>query len=303
MKTKILIVCALVSLLGVGCSSEHSLVEGNDGQVRFSSGVVSGQTRVGGDNGDQWESGDAIGVYMVDRGTTDIVGEAGNIRYATTSSGKLATFTSDAPIYYPVDAAHKVDFITYHPYKAAVTDYIYPVDVTNQSSLSDIDLLRAAATNDGVGYDKNYGGYVSLKLDHKLAKLRFRTIAADGLSDEDLKKMTVTVRGMATKAVYHIDTDILEAPTDVADILANIHTAGVLYEAIIVPQALVAHQVKVKFALNNELDEVFEYSIPSPVFGQGEIHSYDVQITRTEIRVSASINPWESMGTTQGTAL
>lgn len=306
MTTKNLFALAVsVLLLFASCNQEEPAPEVNDGRVQFASGISGTQTRVGGVDGDQWENGDAIGIYMVGNRGTTVAESAENIQYKTTSTGAAATFMPgdvSKTIYYPVDATQKVDFIAYHPYNPSVDNYVYPVDVTEQGNQSAIDLMRVKADNDESGYDKTQSGYVNLVFDHTLTKVIFNTTPDAGLTVADLADMAVTVKGLHTKADYNIDTDVLGAPDAVAPIAVKTTTAGTLYEAIVVPQSFTAGVVTVEFALNNAKNEVFEYKVPATTFAKTEKHTFNVKVQRTGVEVRGTINPWEPVGAVDGTA-
>lgn len=305
MKTKLLNALAISTILLASCSNDDNTPEINDGRVQFSSDVTGATTRVGGANGDQWEGNESIGIYMVDNGFTTIAEDAENKKYTTGSIGAIATFTSATPIYYPVDATQKVDFIAYHPHNGSVSSYVYPVNVANQSNQSAIDLMRAFADNSTAGYDKTQGAsYVNLVFDHKLAKVIINTTpdTNNGLTTADLANMTLTIKGLNTKADYNIDTDVLGTPNTIAPVVTKTTTAGVLYEAIVVPQSFAANVVTVEFALNNAKNEVFVYEVPATTFAKAEKHTFNVRVQRTGGQFRGAINSWTPIGPVSGTA-
>lgn len=306
MKTKFLSALAITAILLASCSSDDNEIDNtNNGQIRFSSGVSSNQTKVGGSDGDQWEGTERIGIYMVESGGAIVAEGATNVLYTTTSTGSAATFTSTTPIYYPVDATQKVDFIAYHPHDASVSSYVYQVNVASQSNQSAIDLMRTTASNNGSGYDKTQGAnYVNLAFDHKLTKVIINTTpdTDNGLIQADLATMTVTIKGLNTKANYNIATDVLSTPNTVADILIKNTTTGTLYEAIVVPQSFTAGVVTVEFALNNAKSEVFVYEVPATTFAKAEKHTFNVTVQRTGVAIRGTINGWDPVGAVSGTA-
>lgn len=306
MRTKFLSVLAITAILFASCSNDdNNTPEVNDGQVKFASGITSSNLKVGGANGNQWEGNESIGIYMINNRLTTIAENAENIPYTTTSTGAAATFSSSIPIYYPVDATQKVDFIAYHPYSASVSSYIYPVNVANQSNQSAIDLMRAFDDNSTNGYNKTHGtNYINLVFDHKLTKVIINTTpdTNNGLTQADLANMTVTIKGLNTQAGYNIDTDVLGTPNTVAPIATKTTAAGMLYEAIVVPQSFTAGVVTVEFALNNAKNEVFVYEVPATTFAKAEKHTFNVTVQRTGVQVRGTINAWDPIGPVSGTA-
>ncbi len=304
MKTTTLSALAIAVIFFAACSNNDDETPNlNDGLVKFSSGVTDRQTRVGGDNGNQWEGNEKIGIFMVENGSTTIAEGADNVAYVTTSTGTSATFTSTTSIYYPVDVMQKVDFIAYHPYSPLTNTYEYAINATVQENQSAIDLMHSAANNNGVGYDKTQAkDYVNLTFNHKLTKVIIQTEPGNGLTQDDLADMTITIKGLNTKAIYHLDTDVLETATDVAPIHIKTIEAGKKYEAIVIPQALTLGAATVEFALNNTKNEVFEYRLNVATFESAKLHKFNIIIQRTPILIKGTINAWTPVGVINGEA-
>ena len=307
MKTTYISILVATAMLFVSCGSDDgNSAEVNDGRVLFSSG--GNTTKVGGTDGDQWEGNENIGIYMVGNTDQAIKEGAKNIQYTTASGGASVSFTpanNMETIYYPVDAAQKVDFIAYHPYNTSVSNYIYPVDVSNQSNQSALDLMRAVANNSGAGYDKTQGSNnIKLVFDHRLTKVIFNVEPGEGLVQADLNNMTVTIKELPTKADYVIDTDNLTPDvTSIKGIMTKPTTAGSFYEAIVIPTSFAADEVTVEFALNNApKNEVFVYKVPATNFLAGEKHTFNVKVQRTKVEVTGTIDPWETGAISPGTA-
>ena len=91
-----------------------------------------------------WEANDCIGVFMKQTGdvlsTTSISNEVNNTEFVTALAN--GSFTpKGASVYFPQN--NRVDFIGYYPYTELQNQFIYPIDLTNQTDLSAIDLLYA----------------------------------------------------------------------------------------------------------------------------------------------------------------
>lgn len=160
----------------------------------------------------------------------------------------------------------------------------------------------AFANNSGTWYDKTNPSAVNLTFYHKLTKVIFNTTAGEGLNQADLINMTITIKGLNTRADYNIGTDALGALGTVAPITAKTTTIGTLYEAIVVPQSFVADVVTVAFALNNARNDIFVYNVPATTFAKAEKHTFNVTVQRTGVQVRGTINEWTSVGTVSGTA-
>lgn len=145
MKKKKLLWSALLLLVLGACDTAVQQVADNGKQtvVQFTS-VVEGDavTRT---TGSSWTANDRIGVFMKQAGETlggsTIVGEGDNVPFITKQGN--GNFLSDGKVIeYPSDES-AVDFIAYYPFQPILDNYIYKVDVTNQSKPEEIDLLYA----------------------------------------------------------------------------------------------------------------------------------------------------------------
>ena len=153
--------------LAIFASCSDSDVEGgvgNANETKFSGAIGELQTRV---TGSSWDAMDAIGIYALkaDQVLSDAAIHDGksNVKYTTTGDG---TFTpAGVPINFPESG--NLDFISYYPFKNAITDYKYNIDVTAQSNLSAIDLLYS---NNAKGESKANQN-VGLDFKHMLSKL------------------------------------------------------------------------------------------------------------------------------------
>ncbi len=291
MKTKILTMAILGAFLCASCDKSGDTAATGDGMVRFSSGI---ETKVGGSDGDQWDGTERIGIYMVKNGTLEVSEEAENVEYTTASTGTTAEFTSANPIYYPV-SGEKVDFIAYHPYHSGVDDYIYPVDLSDQSDQNAVDLLVANADNNGTGYDKIYGddpgNRVELEFEHQLAKVVMNLSAGDGVTLAT--DMAVVIEGMKSTARFDITTRQLGDEDDVKNLALTKQSAGYTYEAVLLPVVLDdTHVVKFTIGENTYTWPITDNSANIDEFEKGTKYSFDILIMRNRVRVMATILPW-----------
>lgn len=126
------------------------------------------------DSGDAWANDDRVGVFLVEAGGVlpgDIAAGAANLQYIATpveGNAPAATFAAASAsdvAYYPLGTS--VDIAAYYPWRAAVgNDGTFEVDLTDQSSPADIDILHAKAT----GKDEN-SGEVNLVFRHAASKI------------------------------------------------------------------------------------------------------------------------------------
>ncbi|MCS4167632.1 MULTISPECIES: fimbrillin family protein [Sphingobacterium] len=255
--------------------------------VTFSS-TISNQvtTKAAGAN---WESNDAIGVFMkTGSGLSNAL--ASNKQYVTTKGdGNFSASSITEEINYPADGSN-VDFIAYYPYQTTITNNIYPVNVADQTQQNKIDLLYA---NNVTGANKNKPN-AQLQFGHKLSKVELTVAAGTGVSS--LSGLTVTYNGFNTTANFDLATGTLAAGANPASIKAKT-TAGTTTtaaEAILLPVASVAG-AKVEFKIGNE---TYTWTLPSSTtYEAGKKYSYNITLqeqagNNAAIVASGNITDW-----------
>lgn len=325
MKTKVLSVMALSALLFASCNNDDNQELENDGRVSFTSGITS-QTRVGGADGTNWEGDETIGIYMVKHGEAlsdiSILEGANNKRYATTSIGLSATFTSTSPIYYPVNLVsgepQKVDFIAYHPYSSTAinSSFFYTINVSDQSDQSAIDLMTATANNSGVGYDKTYTSKVNLEFKHLMNKVIINVVAGNGVSN--LNELKVKMYNVPYMGVYDLTGATSSVSTTDNTISITPFSSGSgTFEAILPIADLkspfgITFYSYVEFSVgsgsNTNTYKWYMKDNTLPGGGSiisltgGEKYTFNVTLNRNEVVASGTINAWTNGGTADGTA-
>ncbi|WP_336835385.1 fimbrillin family protein [Sphingobacterium siyangense] len=255
--------------------------------VTFSS-TISNQvtTKAAGAN---WESNDAIGVFMkTGSGLSNAL--ASNKQYVTTKGdGNFSASSITEEINYPADGSN-VDFIAYYPYQTTITNNIYPVNVADQTQQNKIDLLYA---NNVTGANKNKPN-AQLQFGHKLSKVELTIAAGTGVSS--LTGLTVTYNGFNTTANFDLATGTLAAGANPAAIKAKT-TAGTTTtaaETILLPVASVAG-AKVEFKIGNE---IYTWTLPSSTtYEAGKKYSYNITLqeqagNNAAIVASGNITDW-----------
>jgi hypothetical protein len=248
--------------------------------------------------GSTWEGNDAIGVFMVDNGATNVRNAEANKKYVT-AAGATGNFTPDAgnTVYYPING-DKVDFIAYYPYTSSITSLgAYSVNVSNQSNLAAINLLYAKATNSGNGYNKTNATPVALSFNHQLSKLTLniaQPISSTQITAADLTSMTVRIDGLNTEASFNLATGTLGAASNVKTITPFTETAGAKYEAILLPGSFSG--VSVTFTITAGSNPgVYVWNVPNGAFEAGKEYVYNIAFTGTSgnISVTGIINAWD----------
>ncbi len=164
---------------------------------------------------DVWEPGDRIGVYMLaadpdaDPAEADWSEATGtpplveNMQYGHNLEAESRTVIfsgigEENTLVWPPDGS-KVDFVAYYPYRAPsmIVDYLYPVELADQSSPKNIDLMWSDNLRNVAP------GNHTLAFEHKLAKLVFNITDLGGAS---LDGMVSTFGDLPTTARFNLAT-------------------------------------------------------------------------------------------------
>lgn len=295
---RFLFVAAVSALAITACKKDGGSTPGtvDGGAIQFSSNIL---TRA---SGTTWDSGDFIGIYMVeaDAGLTNTPLEA-NKKYTTNGDGAFTAVSGDE-IYYPM--AGSVDFIAYYPWKSAISENTYPVDVNDQSSPAAIDLLYS---DNATGYDKTAVTPVGLTFYHKLSRLIFSVTDESG---ETLTGTAVKITGMKTRSFFSLtDASFNDDGGSVANItaLTSVNGATFTSSAIILPAndlsgAVVTFEVPA-------LDETFDWAIPDGQdYESGKQYTYEFIIEEEDeqsvlVGSNATIEDWITVDNGAPTAL
>lgn len=203
MNLKHLFFLAVAGTLAVACSevNENSLTDG-DGQRMLrtiSSGNDRFSTRLNSETS-EWESGDAIGIYMFDTEDKNVLNDALNVKYTTIGEGLTVNFSSDPGIaIYDMPT----NFVAYYPHATSAdvidaTAALYKVDISDQSNgISAHDLMWAKAANQST--ESLLAGGLAFTFHHQLVLLRVN------ITNENVSDVTsVTVGGMNTTATFNL---------------------------------------------------------------------------------------------------
>lgn len=291
---------ALAALCLTSCNNDDE-VSVNDGKVRFTASigkeaVATPQSRAA---GTEWASGDEIGIFMVNHGTTDIADGAENRQYTTAKGTGQFTPVTGNETYYPMNNS-AVDFIAYYPYTdnaqlATALPVAIPAAQTDESQ-SSADLMWAKANNSDTGYTKDANRKVDFTFGHCLSKLTMNCTVDASVGDPSLlADATVTIKGMYTGSTFDLKTGMLSGtpntPADIAPRKLTAAPAGFhgTYDAIILPGSYADGVLKVEFTLNGE---PFIWDVEAVEFKPGHEYIYKVRITRTGVTATGTIASW-----------
>ena len=281
---------ALALLAGamVSCSTEDTAPTTANGKVAVQfTGGISVNTRA---SGLAWAEGDKIGIFMT--GTkqplsADAIREGvDNVCYQSNGSIGFSPVSGGKTVFFPIDG--DVDFYSYYP-QTTVNDYKVALDVTDQRKQEAIDFMYAKTEGSNKATPQ-----VFLKFYHKLSNLVLEVQPGNGLTQEDLKKMTVTVKGQNTKATFNLADGTISGEENPADITMKTTEAGKLYEAILLPTEEESRVIE--FDLKNGYDAPFVWTMPVKLEGGNRYHYTVVKLSRSAVDISGNIEPWIKAG-------
>ena len=280
---------ALALLAGamVSCSTEDTAPSTQNDKVAVQfTGGISVNTRAAGQD---WADGDKIGIFMIEAGKTlsaDAISEGvDNVCYQTSGSSAFSPISGGKTIFFPIDG--DVDFYSYYP-QTTVNDYKVALNMADQKSQEAIDFMYAKTT--GCNKAKPQ---VDLKFNHMLSKLVLNVQPGNGLTEDDLNRLTVTIKDQNTTATFNLADGVISGEGNPADIEMKAVQVGKRYEAILLPTASTTREIV--FNLNNGYEAPFIWKMDSELKG-GNLYNYTtVKLTRTGMALTGTIEAWKEV--------
>jgi hypothetical protein len=256
---------------GMGGNEENTGMGGNEETkervpVSFSSGINADRAV-----GTEWQRGDAIGVFMLERGGTGIADNTSNRKYITAAGNGSFVHANGEAIYYPADG-RRVEFIAYYPYAGAIQGFAYPVDVSSQTKQAKIDLMTA----DRVNVPGGTNGAVALTFKHRLSRVELEIKPGANLTGEALEGLQATITGQRVRGNFDINTNTFsplgEAVNSISLKMAEDGKSG---EGIILPAAAQSGRLLL-FTLGSKQ---LKYTIPADnEFRPGTRNKYTITL-------------------------
>ena len=280
---------ALALLAGamVSCSTEDTAPSTQNDKVAVQfTGGISVNTRAA---GVAWADGDRIGIFMTEAGKTlsaDVIKEGvDNVCYQSNGSIAFSPISGGKTIFFPIDG--DVDFYSYYP-QTTVNDYKVALNMADQKSQEAIDFMYAKTT--GCNKAKPQ---VDLKFNHMLSNLVLNVQPGNGLTQDDLNKLSVTIKDQNTTATFNLADGVISGEGNPADIEMKAVKVGKRYEAILLPTASTTREIV--FNLNNGHEAPFIWKMDSDLKG-GNLYNYTtVKLTRTGMALTGTIEAWKEV--------
>ena len=280
---------ALALLAGamVSCSTEDTAPSTQNDKVAVQfTGGISVNTRAA---GVAWADGDKIGIFMTGANqplSADAIREGvDNVCYQSNGSIAFSPISGGKTIFFPIDG--DVDFYSYYP-QTTVNDYKVALNVADQTSLEAIDFMYAKTT----GCNKA-NPQVELKFNHMLSKLILNVQPGNGLTQDDLNKLTVTIKDQNTTATFNLADGVISGEGNPDNIQMKAVQVGKRYEAILLPTASKIREIE--FELNNGFDAPFVWKMDQELKG-GNLYNYTtVKLTRSTVDMMGTIESWNEV--------
>ena len=280
---------ALALLAGamVSCNTEDTASTTANGKVAVQfTGGISVDTRAA---GQAWADGDKIGIFMIEAGKTlsaDVIKEGvDNVCYQTSGSSAFSPISGGKTIFFPIDG--DADFYSYYP-QTTVNDYKVALNMANQTSQEAIDFMYAKKTGCNKATPQ-----VDLKFNHMLSKLVLNVQPGNGLTQDDLNKLKVTIKDQNTTATFNLADGVISGEGNPANIQMKTVIVGKKYEAILLPTKSTTREIE--FDLDNGHDAPFVWKMDQELKG-GNLYNYTtVKLTRTGVELSGTIKPWNEV--------
>ena len=280
---------ALALLAGamVSCSTEDTAPSTQNDKVAVQfTGGISVNTRAA---GVAWADGDRIGIFMTEAGKTlsaDVIKEGvDNVCYQSNGSIAFSPVSGGKTVFFPIDG--DVDFYSYYP-QTTVNEYKVALNVADQKSQEAIDFMYAKTTGCNKATPQ-----VELKFNHQLCNLILNVQPGDGLTEDDLNKLKVTIKDQNTTATFNLADGVISGEGNPANIQMKAVQVGKKYEAILLPTKSTTREIE--FDLDNGHDAPFVWTMATDLKG-GNLYNYTtVKLTRTSVELSGTIKPWNEV--------
>lgn len=280
---------ALALLAGamISCSTDDTASSTPNGKVAVQfTGGINVNTRAA---GVAWAEGDKIGIFMTGTNqplSADAIKEGvDNVCYQTDGGKSFSPISGGKTICFPIDG--DVDFYSYYP-QTTVNEYKVALNVADQKSQEAIDFMYAKTTGCNKATPQ-----VNLRFSHMLSNLILNVKPGNGLTQDDLNKLTVTIKDQNTTATFNLADGTISGEGNPDNIQMKAVQVGKRYEAILLPTASTTREIV--FDLNNGHEAPFIWKMDSDLKG-GNLYNYTtVKLTRTGMALTGTIEAWKEV--------
>lgn len=277
----------LVGMILLACEGEIIDPVRASKSIKLTAEIKGIRTRL---SGSTWEKDDAIGVYMKKAGESlnSALFEK-NIHYFYNDSGYFKSKYIEQTIYFPFNGSN-VDFIGYYPYRADISGFIFPVDLSMQSNQAAIDLMYSNNMTTRNMINPN----VNMIFSHRLSKMSLKIAHYRNVS---LSNLSVFITRVPTVASFNLENGSLTISSETKDIAMKVSVDGTAAEAILLPGTDLSGS-ELWFVIGNN-EQIYRSPLtgilPADTLGFSVLHSLDITLFTDEKIASfesSSITPW-----------
>ncbi len=290
----------LACLLGTGCNKTKTPTPEPKIPIRISSTV----TKV---SEDSFESGDAIGVYVVNATRTsensswsssELQNGGNHLDNILFSYEESTNEWKADKEYYWKDSATPADFYCYYPYQASVGN-VASVSLTLPSDQSSEQAFKAAEVLWGKSeLQSPSDNKVSITTTHRTSQIIIRILPGKGFDEESLRESLKSVRinNIKCSCTLNLKDGSLSAEGDAKDIIP--YFDGSVYKAMIAPQSIEGQKL-----ITLEVDGLERSLTQSIEFTSGSRKTCTLTVNKLSEGINVGIGGWEDDGNDYGGTL
>ncbi len=293
---KSLLGSVMLAVLAVGCTNEDFNSPSTDEKDAV---ILSAGAALSADTGsktraanDTWDADDLIGVTMLNT-SGDVVAPYTNRQYKSVAAGSGSVAFNPQPesqtMYYPINGSD-VTFKAYYPYTGVVDLTRYPLDVSRQSTIADLDLMTAVHTNaDGSAVNSKDNKEAHLVFHHRLTLVEVNLLIESG-SSIDLEESKLVIKGMKTTGNYNLMNNSLTTDAgSVQDINIPL-SPSFAGRAILLPREAAPG---ITFEVITADGGVYTAAMDQDLnLNGGSRYTFNLTLKTTPTLITASIEPW-----------
>ena len=126
-----------------------------------------------------------------------------------------------------------------------------------------------------------------------LSNLVLNVQPGNGLTEDDLNKLKVTIKDQNTTATFNLADGLISGEGNPTNIQMKAVQVGKIYEAILLPTESTTREIE--FNLDNGHDAPFVWKMDSELKG-GNLYNYTtVKLTQTTIEMTGTIESWNEV--------
>lgn len=290
----------LACLLGTGCNKTKTPTPEPKIPIRINSTV----TKV---SGDSFESGDAIGVYVVNATRTsessswsssELKNGGNHLDNILFSYNESTNEWKADKEYYWKDSVTPADFYCYYPYLSSVGDVSavrvsLPSDQSSEEAFKSSEVLWGKSSLQNPSDNK-----VSITTTHRTSQIIIRILPGKGFDEESLRESLKSVRinNIKCSCTLNLKDGSLSAEGDAKDITP--YFDGSVYKAMIAPQSIEGQKL-----ITLEVDGLERSLTQSIEFSSGSRKTCTLTVNKLSEGINVGIGGWEDDGNDYGGTL